>query len=660
LKSVRRFDDDVEARMIRMDRDEFRSARTLVVGDLRIDVGARTVTRAGQIIELPRLSFDLLLALAQAVPDTLSLDQLLEQVWNGAVVSPGTVAKRVELLRRALGDDSDDPRYVALVRGYGYRLVPSPTLRSPSPAQEARRRVPTTAWLAAGVVAVLAVGAWWLRSPDAPAPPPPQRSIAVLPFSVVGDDPRDQRLADGLAEQLSHALARGGALKVTGRSSSFRFRDPQRDVSAIGETLGVAHLLEGSVRRQGDRLRVAVNLVDTADGFQRWGETYDRPVDDVLEIQRAIAEQVAEQLRFVLVDRSGPSRKPVTTNPEAYALYLEALPLSEYPRGTDLPLARRLLEQAVELDSSFALAWAKLAAVHGQLLFWRDPSYGVSLQESLAIIRDAVDRALAADPTNGDAYASLAGLAWVFEGDSAKAARLLEHAVRFSPNNLDILFFAADFALSLGQTNETRRLMEYVLARDPLCDRCRYMLARSQVFGGELDAARDTFRTLVATNPDRSDWAYELFAIEARLGDTADPGADDRDGINSILPMGLAKLSNHPRDIAARALAAHKAGNPEVTDALWAELSAWEHPYAWLIRSQVAAQIGRSGEAMDALEQALPENRVELQRAHAHPAYAPLHGTERWQSFLRSIGRAPEQVQAIRLDFARWLNVPAN
>jgi DNA-binding winged helix-turn-helix (wHTH) protein len=222
---------------------------TYVVADIRIDAGSRQVHRGRDEIELSKLSFDLLLALARAHPDALSTEELIERVWAGRIVSPATVAKRAELLRQSLGDDSNNPRYVCLVRGHGYRLKEAQRIPSPAPEQNPLsgslvrrgRRWP-------GLLAVLAisVGAavWIVKDRDTTTLPTvevDQNSIAVLPFTAMSGHRDDEYFAEGLTEEISHALANVPGLKVSGRASTFAFKGQDEDPRAIGSTLGVAH-----------------------------------------------------------------------------------------------------------------------------------------------------------------------------------------------------------------------------------------------------------------------------------------------------------------------------------------------------------------------------------------------------------------------------------
>jgi len=291
------------------------TAAAFVVGDLYLDVGQQRVTRAGSDIALPNLSFQLLVALVRAAPNVLSNESLMTQVWPGLVVSPETVNKRVNLLREALGDDSREPRYITGVRSRGYRLIasvspategaPLPNLPASIPEGSPRAaelpvppipidahppELPTSRsrlgrWaalsvLTAGLLITATIGVRWavrhqvegaIPAPVAPATTTAaigalSRTVAVLPFDSISADPADAYLAQGLPEMILNRLSRVSGLSVIARNSSFALATKSIDSREIGRRLNCGYLIGGSVQREADRLRVAVQLVDSAAG----------------------------------------------------------------------------------------------------------------------------------------------------------------------------------------------------------------------------------------------------------------------------------------------------------------------------------------------------------------------------------------------------------
>lgn len=311
--------------------------RCYTVGDLTVDEGQSRVTRVGVDLPLPKLSFDMLVALGRAAPNVVSLDTLMDQVWPGLVVSLETVSQRVKLLRDALGDDPKNPRYIVGVRGRGYRLCVSvvasaplipeqdvstaPTLIpliSPAPRHSFRRVIAATIGAAAIVVTALL---WWMISGARSDPSSdrvvvtaaPPRSIAVLPFENLSNSPADHAMSLGVPEAVLHQLASLNELIVVARTSSFAYHGDQ-DARTIGRELNTRYLLEGSVQSASGRLRVTTRLVDTVSGTDVWSMRFDRAREDVFALQDEIATQVARALQLSLDDASGKLARQDTQN----------------------------------------------------------------------------------------------------------------------------------------------------------------------------------------------------------------------------------------------------------------------------------------------------------------------------------------------------------
>jgi TolB-like protein/DNA-binding winged helix-turn-helix (wHTH) protein len=636
------------------------------IGDLVVDAGARTVMRGSQPIELPKLSFDLLLALVEAAPDALSTEDLMERVWTGRVVSPQTVAKRVELLRQALGDDATEPRYVMLVRGYGYRLAQDtvkadrPRVRADAGSTEADqdsdaiarhdsdpdrnaaartdkttrpRRVPLTALLAAAVtVAALAL---FLNVRDRAPANPPERSVAVLPFEALGDSAEDQWFADGLTEEIAHALARTGELKVTGRMSAEAYRESSEDAITIGKALGVGHLLEGTVRRQDDRLRIVTRLTRTADGFQQWSEVFETSAENSAGMHQQVAQRVAERFELATGPSGIPDAAVTSSNPEAYALYLQAVSLSAYPLGSDLKRAQELIEQVLDLDPGFAPGWTRLAIVHGQRLF-SDRTYGLDQNASIQLMRSAIDRALAIDPAQGEAYNVLAGIAWVFEQDTDRAARLLEQALRLDPWNLNTVRQAQLFSRAIGDLEQSRDLAAYVIRRDPLCASCRTAYAGILACLGEHEAAR---QELTKVREEDIEWPldYDHGQLALRLGklDAAEQHFA-RIEVPSFRRLGEIHLllARGDHEQARQQLERHIA----------------DHPGHAASQAEIAAKLGDPTLTVNRYRALLPRRYVFAQTGLCAPRYRAFNTEPEWQALMIDLGRNPDGSPAITLD----------
>ena len=426
------------------------------VDDLIIDLGQQRVTRAGNDIPLPHLSFELLVTLARAAPDLVSFDQLTERVWPGLVITPETISQRVKLVRDALGDDPHAPRYIAGVRGRGYRMVatvrPLADRRRSSPAgapieeagAAARPRV--LGWLGGILaVAVLLAAPWaisrYLRGPQ-PAEPfagapgsvvvQPPRTIAVLPLLDMSPAGGNAYLGDGLAQELSARLARIRGLRVAARTSAFVFKDRRADVRTIAQTLGVRHILEGSVRREGDHLRVTAQLIDTSSGYNVWSQTYDRTWQDLLAIEDDLARSIIGALQVVLSSELAQrAAQPPTTHLVAFDLYLAGLAKLHGPAGvTQLEEADETFHQALAQDPKFALAYAGLCQRYAM-------GYDQTRDAALVTQAEAAcGQALKLDDSLREVSAALGHL-YLVSGRNVQAQAIFRNAIRGDPGDAD-------------------------------------------------------------------------------------------------------------------------------------------------------------------------------------------------------------------------------
>ncbi|GGA02075.1 winged helix-turn-helix domain-containing protein [Dyella caseinilytica] len=301
------------------------SKATLRIGDWVVSPLSGQMTRDGETVRLEARTMRLLLCLAENADHVVSIDDLLEQVWQGVVVTPDSVYQAVTSLRRLLGDDPKQPVYIATVPRRGYRMV-APVSTGDMPVSSAAalsaanedfvpqretaaphsgsRRLYLRLLMIGGLLVVACIAFYFVTRPHplesstavtAPAPDP--RSIAVLPFLDMTDAMNEEPFADGMTEELIDKLSQSRELHVASPTSSFYFKGKQVTVAQIAKALDVAYLLDGSVRKSGNTLRVAARLVRADDGFVVWSQTYDRSWDDKLMIQDDIASEVAKALK---------------------------------------------------------------------------------------------------------------------------------------------------------------------------------------------------------------------------------------------------------------------------------------------------------------------------------------------------------------------------
>ena len=484
------------------------------VGDLRVDIDQQQVLRGSEIIELPPLSFDLLIALARNAPNPVTVDDLIGRVWPGLVVSPETVSQRVMLLRNALGDDARAPRYIAGRRGRGYRLVVpvasvppplrtragvepppnSPSSTELSPLQEARlsergeanalvknpkKVVLILLSVVTVAVLVLAAGYWQRRKPQ---PSPVQTSItvlpvlphtvAVLPFESLSADHADDYLARGIPEVLVTRLGASRELLVIASASSFSLQGKNINVSEMGRLLNARYLIAGTVQREAARLRVTVHLMDAESGHQVTAIQFDRRLDDIFQMQDDIADQISSALEVNVVkvelQRGDHAR---SSNLDAYLAYLKGKALFARWRVAEARAAMREFERATKLDPTFAPAYAELAMamIQSSELRFEDNAH---LAETLNPI---LEKALALDDSLGEVYVARGVLKR--SDDRALAEADFRKGLALSPNYATGYTLFAESLQIWRRREEARQMIDRALLIDPLSPQSLYWRA---------------------------------------------------------------------------------------------------------------------------------------------------------------------------------------
>jgi TolB-like protein len=291
----------------------------------------------------------------------------------------------------------------------------------------------------------------------------PAKSIAVLPFENLSNDKDTGYFSDGITEEILNALAQIPNLKVAARRSAFQFKGNDLDLRKIGQILGVAHILEGSLQKAGDQVRINVQLIDVKDGLQAWSEKYDRKLDNVFAVEDEIAKAIATKLRVQLTGGAGqPLVVDSTNNPQAHELYLRGLTLLA-ARGPGLREAKDLFQQAVKLDTGYAQAWGALAITEFIL-----PSYGLdSFDASLPKAESAAQRALSLDSNTASAYIAV-GLANTFRCRWSEAEQAFRHALVLAPGDAEAVNQYAQFLSTIGQLEPSLREIERAQQLDPL------------------------------------------------------------------------------------------------------------------------------------------------------------------------------------------------
>lgn len=352
-------------------------------------------------------------------------------------------------------------------------------------------------------LAALALGWYFLGAPSlrpsdravpaaatattAPARPAvPEQSIAVLAFVDMSPGKDNEFLGDGIAEEILNGLAQVPGLKVAGRTSSFHFKGRNEDLKSIGAQLAVAHVLEGSVRRQGDRVRITAQLIRSEDGFHLWSETFDGDMQDVFGLQERIARAVTDKLQVVLGAKAdSPLVKAGTRDSRAYSLYLQASQIFNRRQGARFPEGIATLQQAIALDPTYARAWARMASMHALSGNYRP----IPMQQVLAAVEAAAGKASALDPSLGEPYAAL-GLALDQSRQHRESWAAFAKALALEPDDITANVWYGITLLQAGYDREGSRYLDRALALDPLLPIALLWRAGPYMAAGDLDTAR--------------------------------------------------------------------------------------------------------------------------------------------------------------------------
>jgi TolB-like protein/tetratricopeptide (TPR) repeat protein len=449
-------------------------------------------------------------------------------------------------------------------------------------------------------------------------------SIAVLPFADMSPEGDQEFFADGIAEEILNALAKVSGLKVAARTSAFAFKGAEADIRRVGEQLAVNSVLEGSVRKEGNRVRVTAQLIDVQDGFHVWSETYDREMESVFEIQDQIAREVVTALEVELI--GGPQGilpKASETNPEAYQAYLRGRhAFNDWtPAGRQTALEQ--LERAVELDPSFGPAFASLALARFMSGFFDVVPFHDAVQEAKALAL----RALELDPGLSEAHAVLGYGALYHDWDWASAEAALERALEINPNDAFARHGMADLLTVLGDAEGGVRQVELGRQGDPLSLMANVVVAGHLLFARrfrDVIAQVGYLRELYADQPNVgadfiSSAFWELGRFEESLEEFVNVWPDDP-GVAPAIEEGLRTAG--PQG-AMRAVAEHLAGRYQEGSALAFEVA------------RCHARAGDHHAALDWLERGYEARLPESLHAVFYPDFGPLSSDPRFQELLR-------------------------
>jgi len=462
-------------------------------------------------------------------------------------------------------------------------------------------------------------------------------SIAVLPFVNMSRDEENEYFADGLAEELLNVLAKIRGLRVAARSSAFSFKGKGATVAEAGRTLNVATVLEGSVRKAGTRMRVSVQLVKVADGYQIWSETYDRTLDDIFAVQDDIAQSVLKELRTALLGEpsdSAASREAAaavaqavkgrSTDPEAHRLFLHARYFIDRNSGEDTKKGIGYLKEALALEPEFALAWAELGRAHASEANWGwAPAAG-----GFARSREAITRALALEPDLAEGHAGMGWIRMSHDFDFRGAQASYRRALELAPGNALVLIQSGFLAGNLGRFDEGIELGLRAVAQDPLSAAAHFFLGLiywAAERNAEGAAALRKALELAPQHASARAWLSITLLGQGR--------------IDEALVESLREPEEWGR-LFSGALVHHAAGRKAESDEDLRDLAEKYGDVAAYQVAQVHAPRGETDLAFAWLERALTQRDPGIFWTKVDPLLRSLHADPRWNVLLRKLGLA--------------------
>ncbi len=502
-------------------------------GAYRLDTEEKVLVREGQPVALPPKDLETLVVLVERAGHIVEKEELLEKVWPGVFIEENNLARRVFNLRQVLGDAPDGRKYIETVPKRGYRFIGSvqerddssessvpapPPIDSPQPAPRLKRRKILWVWAlaAALVVAASLLAQRFWRAGNAS----PQRvMLAVLPFENLSGDANEDYFSDGLTEEMIAQLGQvqPSRLGVIARTSIVHYKNTKESIAQIGRELGVGYVMEGSVRRAGGRVRITAQLIQAAQQTNVWAETYERPLDDVLTIQREIAQKITDSLSIELLPAEAQSDANAHINLESYDKYL--LGLHELGQGTkgSVTKAIQYFQEAIEKNPKDARLYSALSQAYDAAT-----TYYSSPVDVMPRAKEAALKAVELDPNLASAHVKLGYVHLFFDWDWPAAEREYRRALEINPSSPEAQLGYANYLGTLGRFDEALSRVQQAYLYDPLAVESRNEALWIYYFSGRMPETIDQCHRTIELEPGAGTPYIVLAMAYAQIGKHAE------------------------------------------------------------------------------------------------------------------------------------------
>jgi len=434
-----------------------------------VEPNRNALFKGGEEYHLENRLMQTLVFLAENQGRVITREEFFNSVWHGRVVNEEALSRAVSLLRKALGDNAHAPDFIQTIPGVGYRLIAKVDASSTSGERASSNNVVQA------------------------------NSIAVLPFINLSEDPANEFFSDGISEEILNVLSQTRRFKVAGRTSSFSFKGRNEDLREIGKTLNVSHVLEGSVRKAGESVRITAQLINTEDGYHLWSKTFARELDDIFAVQDEIALAISHALKVELLgEAEGNLVNGETSNTEAYQAYLKGMHYRHRGALRDtLQRATDAFQKAIELDPEYAKAYAGLAFTWNDLVWNGIVSQAMGLKQMYLAAAKAVELA----PDLADGHLALGLSLQTDLQNKSDAHKAISRALELNPGNTTVLIEYSRINCNLGNHDTSIAAARKALELDPVSVYANHWLGHTLYFARRYEEAIEVFRQTLELDP---------------------------------------------------------------------------------------------------------------------------------------------------------------
>lgn len=628
------------------------SRRRIRTGLFEIDFGSGEVHKEGRKVQLQEQPFRVLEILLERPGEVVTREQLRARLWSADtyVGFDEGLNTAIRKLRVAFGDSAENPRFIETVSRRGYRYIapvePEPNLAPFPPATTVAAR-PTVVsrgmrWVGfAAVFVVVLVLTVFLRNPEHPKPPLGKITLVVLPLENFTGDSEQDYLADGITEEIITQLGSLDPqhLGVIARTSAMHYKHTQESAAQISREVGANYLLEGSIRRSGDRIRVTAQLIQSSDQSHLWADSYDRELTDVLRIESDIASSVASEIRLTLSQQIHQRLAAAgRTNVEAHDAYLRGLQGWNLRTRDGFQQAITNFTRATELDPSYAPAFAGLARVYSLAPVFAGMPAGEAAPKAL----EAASRALSLDETLADAHCALGFVKAHYEYDWPAAQREFRRAIELEPNNAYAhLFYSNSYLSPLGHHEEAIAEMKRAMDLDPLSPHIQSFAGVTFKWARRYEDSLAQFQKVNQIDPNfplNHERLAQLCAILGRYDDAIAEETKARLLVGENPQDVLAKMDTLKRELATKGERGYWEEQLQFARDQQNPPEAYVGPYGLAI---IYAHLGEKTKAFEKLENAFAERDTQITELAIEPQFDPLRSDARFADLERRIALMP-------------------